>query len=773
MTITSTPQFFDVNELGMYVTPMDGDSPQPATKLSLSDLGVSVGDILFLQPTGDYANRSDVIEDTRTGLTGVFEGASGFVATSGGTVGDQFFEPFDGNAPGNIDEDFVVYSEGGIVQVPAGATHLLLASPDIFVSDNSDPDNDFGALISFAPAGTVIFTEGPDVFGGTAGNDIVNALGGDDDISGGAGDDELDGGAGNDQINPGDNTNYDSVIGSTGNDTITFDNGISGYHEVSYGRLDAGVTASINGLTNAASVDKGANGTDTIIGIENPLFAGLTTGGLGFYGSNFDDVINITVANEGQWMQFGGLSGNDTINILNDNFARLDYRRSPDGINADLSTGQIADGYGSVDTITGNLWEIRGSDHDDVMRGSSRNESFIGRRGDDSFDGAGGVDRVRYDRSGMEEVTVDLEAGTATLRYVGGDTFNDTLARIENIRGTRDGDDMIMGDGAANRLEGRGGADTIHGRAGNDDLRGEAGDDTMSGGLGNDAIDGGDGIDTLTFAEASGGVQAYLNVGITRGAEGRDRLENIENLLGSVHDDRLIGDAGDNDIVGGEGNDIIKGKGGNDAFFGEGGNDKIRGEDGEDLVLGGAGDDILFGLSGEDELDGANGTDYIYGGRDADVITGGNDDDFLRGNLGNDTINGGAGDDDLRGGGSNDTLYGDAGNDFIVGEGGFDRIDGGAGNDILLGGFGGGTNDARRDTFVFSSGGGFDQIRDFENGIDLIDLSDFGFTDFSTDVLSLASDRPTGLRIDFGGGDLLFLTGFTKTDFTADDVLLG
>ena len=50
----------------------------------------------------------------------------------------------------------------------------------------------------------------------------------------------------------------------------------------------------------------------------------------------------------------------------------------------------------------------------------------------------GGTDLSRYDRSGADDVQVDLAAETAT-RIWNGVSFTDTLRNIENIRGSRTG----------------------------------------------------------------------------------------------------------------------------------------------------------------------------------------------------------------------------------------------------------------------------------------------------------------------------------------------
>jgi hypothetical protein len=99
---------------------------------------------------------------------------------------------------------------------------------------------------------------------------------------------------------------------------------------------------------------------------------------------------------------------------------------------------------------------------------------------------------------------------------------------------------------------------------------------------------------------------------------------------------------------------------------------------------------------------------------------------------------------------------------------------GGAGNYRLFGGHGTGGGDGQRDVFVFKStangGGGFDIIRDFENGTDKLDLSESGYTDFD-DVLADASMNGAHLEIDFDFGGLLRINDLSLTQFDATDVL--
>lgn len=362
-------------------------------------------------------------------------------------------------------------------------------------------------------------------------------------------------------------------------------------------------------------------------------------------------------------------------------------------------------------------------------------------------------------------------------------TVSDTIASRGMFEGPDDLFDTLrdameayaIGGVDADVLTGTAADDIMWGDLGHDTLQGFRGDDLLQGGRGNDVLDGGNGSDTASYEDSFVGVVAFLNGGFTRSVDGNDTLISIENIKGTIRDDFIAGSSAANVLKGGDGNDRLKGNGGNDHLFGGNGDDVLKGGADSEVLEGGHGVDILLGYAGNDVLYGGFGDDFLYGGLDSDTLMGGDGGDMLRGNRGGDVIHGGKGDDQLRGGGNGDVLNGEGGDDFIVGEGGADTLRGGAGNDTMFGGFGGDILDGLRDTFIYVSSadgeGGFDRIRDFENGIDRIDLRSFDFGSFS-EVSAIASNRGANLRINFGDGDVVFIDNFTTSQFTVDDVLI-
>ena len=259
----------------------------------------------------------------------------------------------------------------------------------------------------------------------------------------------------------------------------------------------------------------------------------------------------------------------------------------------------------------------------------------------------------------------------------------------------------------------------------------------------------------------------------------------------------IFGDADNESITGSGAHDVIHGNEGNDILNGGAGDDLLLGGIGKDGLYGGFGDDTLKGHGGVDYLRGGDGADTLLGGGDADTLRGDSGDDRLYGQNGDDTLKGDDGDDRLKGNAGNDTLYGGLGRDHVFGDGGDDtlygnkgddRLYGGAGNDVLNGNNG---NDrlwgqAGADTFRYNPGGDSDVIRDFEDDVDALDLSAWGFTTVNdalvhATLLQAATATDPGIvRFDFtavagaGPTDKLWVVanGVTSVNDLANDIIV-
>ena len=209
--------------------------------------------------------------------------------------------------------------------------------------------------------------------------------------------------------------------------------------------------------------------------------------------------------------------------------------------------------------------------------------------------------------------------------------------------------------------------------------------------------------------------------------------------------------------------DTFRGNGGADALIGSMGEDKLYGGRGDDQLFGGmhadraeggGGSDILFGRSYDDDLLGQDGADSVYGGFGNDTLDGGKGDDMTKGNEGDDLVSGGKGHDTLYGSDGNDTLDGGNGDDELRGGFGDDQITDGNGADLFIGHTG-------VDVFIFGTDGATDQINDYNDGFDLIDLS----TAFRN--LSFTDIAPGEVHITHSG-EVLILTDTTGTLTSAD-----
>ncbi|HEX2240381.1 MAG TPA: calcium-binding protein [Actinomycetota bacterium] len=292
------------------------------------------------------------------------------------------------------------------------------------------------------------------------------------------------------------------------------------------------------------------------------------------------------------------LGGNDTVR----GFEATDYVCGGSGKdtlyggsqNDVLSGGDGNDhlvGRGGPDDLTGG----RG---DDVIRGGAGKDLFSGERltddtvevGDDRYDGGAGRDSFWL---GFTEIPTHVDLSQERAFSEG----RDVLLDIEDVAGSRQTSNRLIGDEERNRLLGGGEGDVKHGRGGNDliaagfdskddRLEGGRGDDRLRGSLGDDtAFVGGPGTDTLRFVDARyQDLFVDLSSGIVSSEGESGTLAGIENVSTGAGDDRLVGSDERNVLDGGPGK----------------GADDLRGADG---------DDVLIGRGGQDKGDGGPGTD--------------------------------------------------------------------------------------------------------------------------------------------------------------------
>jgi Ca2+-binding RTX toxin-like protein len=432
----------------------------------------------------------------------------------------------------------------------------------------------------------VIGGMGADTLTGDDNDNILIGGAGDDSLSGGVGDDELRGDAGDDILDGG--SGGDLLAGGLGDDVL---NGGEGSDTASYAGAADGVSVNLN---RTGAQETGGGGSDTLEGIENLI------------GTDRRDV----------------LTGNAEDNLL------------------------------------------RGGEGDDDLYGGAGNDLLAGGLGRDLLSGGEGSDTVSYDditNPGNLGVEVDLSltveqetvgAGRDTLlgiRHIIGSRYDDLLTGDghDNVLLGGEGSDELYGGGGADVLSGGQGSDTIHGGAGDDLIEGGEGDDTLEGGEGDDLLQGGTGDDvirggagtnTVSYADADTGVTVSATVAaqqqVIQGTE-KDTLENIGNIIGSIHDDLLTGDGQENIIVGGGGDDVLIGGGGDDILLGDTGDDTLIGDAGDDHLVGGGGTDTLSYEYDPDSVDVDLRVSAVDGHGDTDTFS---EIEIVRGSSGDDTL---------------------------------------------------------------------------------------------------------------------------------------
>jgi len=469
-------------------------------------------------------------------------------------------------------------------------------------------------------------TDGDDAYVADSGGGYAFALGGNDTLTGAAGDDQLEGGLGDDSIDGGAGTN----------------------DYVSYFQAGGGVTVS---LAVTAPQDTGANGTDTIVNVEN------------IWGSFFDDALTGDDGNN----VIEGFGGSDTMNG-GAGIDQVSYFNAGGGVTVSLAVAGAQDtGAEGIDTLL-NFEDLYGSNFSDTLIGNSGDNRLNGASGNDRLEGGDGNDILSggndndtliggngYDTAdyffAFAGVKVNLAA--ATPQATGG-AGTDTLSGIEGLLGSSFND-------------------TLTGGIGNDQIEGAAGDDLLNGGAGTH--------DRVSYFNAPGAVTVSLGISGPQNTlgDGTDTLSNFENIYGSRFGDTLTGSGAANDLSGDAGDDTLNGAGGNDTLNGGAGNDVMK--------VDAAGDVVNEAVGGGNDLVETKVSYTLTAGQEIETLItaapGATTALNLTGNEFGNTIRGNAGINVLTGGGGNDSLSSGAGNDHLNGGLGRDTLDPGTGSDVF------------------------------------------------------------------------------------------
>jgi Ca2+-binding RTX toxin-like protein len=292
---------------------------------------------------------------------------------------------------------------------------------------------------------------------GEGGNDALTGGIYDDRLDGGGGNDTLDGGRGNDTMTGGDgndkfyvDSNYDKVIEAVGGGTDTV------YTTVSY-VLRAGQEIE------TLAVNPGADYADLAINLTGNEFANTLIGNAAANKLDGKGGADTMTGGDGSDIYYVDDAGDVVIEAAN---------QGADTIYTSVSYALPA----HVEIL-----QATGSDNINLA-GNGLANTIVGNAGDNLIDGGAGADRM-VGRSGNDIYIVD-DAGDVVVEKANGGTdevrssVNYAMTgHVENLTLTGAGaisatgtkfDNVIIGNDAANRIDGKGGLDTLTGGGGAD-----------------------------------------------------------------------------------------------------------------------------------------------------------------------------------------------------------------------------------------------------------------------------------------------------------------
>jgi len=349
------------------------------------------------------------------------------------------------------------------------------------------------------------------------------------------------------------------------------------------------------------------------------------------YGSDINDVVNVTNDSYRNWIVTTDLGAGDDQLRLGSSTGRahdIDMGSGDDRFIAiNLTNGSAYDGGSGNDWIgffhpstsnksadaqtytlnsgvTSNFENIWGSMNGDVLTGDSNANIIIGAEGSDTLNGGAGNDILWGDCS------------TSSCYNLIGSSYadDDSDTPANDIINGGDGDDILYGDGGDDTLNGGAGNDTIISGAGSDIIiiTSSSDSDTLTDFTdGTDAIAFDSSINSSNLIIAKSGSDTVIKNGsntlLTLTGIPSANITAVDLQSTSTDAQTLNGSSGNDILVGGAGNDVFNGGAGSDQLVGWGGDDtfNITNKTGSwsDVINGGAGTDVLnvsYGISLED-----------------------------------------------------------------------------------------------------------------------------------------------------------------------------
>lgn len=561
-------------------------------------------------------------------------------------------------------------------------------------------------------------------------------------ITGNESNNRIDGGAGN-----------DTLIGGYGDDTYVIDGAGDTIVEAADGGTDTIETSQtwtlsgeIENLTLTGTADVNGTGTsrDNVLSGNagaNSLF-GLAGNDI-LYGGGGADVLTGGTGNDVYRIE----DASDTIVELADEGIDVVRTTVSYTLGAHVENIELASGSGNINA-TGNALEneLIGNEGNNRLEGGAGADRLVGNAGDDTYV-VDSLDTL-VETSGYDTVESSsdwtLGLGFERLILTGSDAINGTGHVSQN--------DTLIGNSAANRLDGLTGSDTMQGGAGDDIF----------------VVDSGTDVIVELAGEGTDLVEAHFSTTMSANVENLTLMSSASAVTGTGNaaDNVLLGNTLNNTLSGMAGNDTLDGGSGIDSLIGGLGDDTYVVDTTTDTItesIGEGTDTILtsVGLTVAANVENATLTSAIAGN-----LTGNALDNVLIGNEAANTLNGSTGNDSLIGGAGNDTyvldsssdvvtelagegtdlvqasatvalaanvenltltgssaisgtgnaldnvITGNSGNNTLSGEGGNDTISGGAGTDTMIGGTGDDSYvvDVATDVVTENAGEGTDSV---------------------------------------------------------------